>query len=100
MRISDWSSDVCSSDLVDAFPSVPNHGNRILRVFSNINPHGKSRIWRLGEPFEEVAKRFLPQIRMPLKATSILLKALNITKSKRTLYDHYMLKMQIGRAHV
>ncbi|MBL0941765.1 MAG: Kdo hydroxylase family protein [Alphaproteobacteria bacterium] len=78
---------------VDAFPSAPNQGHRILRVFSNINPHGQSRVWRLGEPFEEVARQFLPRIRKPLFGSSALLKALNITKSRRTPYDHYMLRM-------
>jgi hypothetical protein len=78
---------------VDAFPSAPNQGARILRVFSNINPYGQSRKWRLGEPFEEVAKQFLPRIRKPFFGTSFLLEVLQITKSRRTLYDHYMLKM-------
>ena len=37
---------------VDAFPSRPNHGERILRVFANINPDGQPRVWRVGESFE------------------------------------------------
>ena len=41
---------------VDAFPSRPNHGERILRVFSNVNPHARTRVWRVGEPFEAMAK--------------------------------------------
>ena len=40
---------------VDAFPSRPNHGERILRVFSNVNP-AADRVWRVGEPFEAVAE--------------------------------------------
>ena len=28
---------------VDSFPSLPMQGSRILRVFSNINPHGRAR---------------------------------------------------------
>ena len=35
---------------VDAFPSRPNYGERILRVFSNINPEGAPRVWRIGRP--------------------------------------------------
>src|SRR6185369_8341176 len=34
---------------VDAFPSRPNYGERILRVFTNINPDGEPRVWRVGE---------------------------------------------------
>ena len=46
---------------VDAFPSRPNYGERILRVFTNVNPDGEPRVWRVGEPFEDVAPRFLPR---------------------------------------
>lgn len=78
---------------VDAFPSAPNRGKRILRVFCNINPHGEDRIWRVGEPFEMVAKRFTPNINKPFPGKAALLRFLKITKDYRTLYDHYMLKM-------
>lgn len=78
---------------VDAFPSSPNQGKRILRVFSNINPHGKDRHWRVGESFENVAKTFLPKIKPALPGVSALLKTLKITKTKRTPYDHIMLRM-------
>lgn len=36
---------------VDAFPTRPNYGERILRVFANVNPAGVPRAWRVGEPF-------------------------------------------------
>lgn len=78
---------------VDAFPSAPNQGKRILRVFCNINPHGEDRVWRVGEPFEEVAKRFLPKINKPIPGAAAILRMLKITKSYRTAYDHYMLRM-------
>lgn len=78
---------------VDAFPATPNQGTRILRVFSNINPEDKARTWRLGEPFETVARRFLPQIKKPLPTSRWLLHKLGMTKSYRTLYDHYMLQI-------
>ncbi|CAH2797981.1 MAG: FIG00453592: hypothetical protein [uncultured Caballeronia sp.] len=48
---------------VDAFPSRSNYGERILRVFTNINPKGAPRVWRVGEPFEDMARRFLPGIK-------------------------------------
>lgn len=78
---------------VDAFPANPNQGKRILRVFSNINPNGEDRVWRVGEPFPEVAKRFLPQISKPLPGSATLLNLLRITKSRRTHYDHLMLQI-------
>lgn len=78
---------------VDAFPATPNQGRRILRVFSNINPNGKNRIWRVGEPFENVAQHFLPKITKPWAGKSTLLKMLKLTKTYRTDYDHIMLKI-------
>lgn len=78
---------------VDAFPSNPTKGKRILRVFNNINPEGKPRVWRLGEPFPDVASKFLPQSKNPLPGLASLYKALGITKDYRTLYDHHMLNM-------
>ncbi len=77
---------------VDAFSSSPNQGKRILRVFSNINPNGQDRIWKIGEPFAQVVKRFLPQIKKPI-INGKLLRMLKVTKSLRTHYDHIMLQL-------
>ena len=78
---------------VDAFPSNPNHGKRILRVFSNINPHNKSRHWRIGESFEAVANRFLNKIPAPIWGINYLLRMIAVTKQVRSDYDHYMLQI-------
>ena len=91
-RSSSWRKDDTRLH-VDSFPSSPTHGVRILRVFSNINPNGQSRRWRLGEPFENVARRFLPGIRPPVPGSSALMHWLHITKRRRTAYDHYMLNL-------
>jgi hypothetical protein len=78
---------------VDAFASTPVHGFRILRVFCNINPNQIPRVWHLGEGFEDVLKQF--KDRLPVYKPSIakLLHGLKITKSRRSSYDHYMLKL-------
>ncbi len=78
---------------VDAFPSRPNHGERILRIFTNINPVGESRQWRVGEPFPSLAKRFLPTLApySPFKAK--VMSMVGITKRYRSHYDHLMLQM-------
>jgi len=41
---------------VDAFPSRPTRGGRILRVFTNLNPT-KPRVWNTTEDFETLARR-------------------------------------------
>lgn len=77
---------------VDAFPSRPNRGERILRVFSNVNP-AEDRVWRVGEPFEAMAKTFLPAIPRPVPGSAGILAALFVTKGRRTEYDHLMLQL-------
>jgi hypothetical protein len=42
---------------VDAFPSRPTRGGRILRVFTNLNL-AKSRVWNTTGPFEMLAKEY------------------------------------------
>jgi 3-deoxy-D-manno-oct-2-ulosonic acid (Kdo) hydroxylase len=75
---------------VDAFPSRPNHGERILRVFCNVN-RTADRVWRVGDDFEAVARTFLPRIGRPLPGASAALAWLHVTKGRRSEYDHVML---------
>src|SRR5947209_17347093 len=42
---------------VDAFPTRPTRGGRILRVFTNIHPE-KGRVWLAGAPFEPLAEQY------------------------------------------
>jgi 3-deoxy-D-manno-oct-2-ulosonic acid (Kdo) hydroxylase len=78
---------------IDAFPSRPNRGERILRVFVNVNPQGAPRVWRVGEPFEAVARRFVPKIKGAFPGSAWWLETLHITKSRRSEYDHLMLNL-------
>jgi hypothetical protein len=77
---------------VDAFPSRPNRGERILRVFTNVNPT-EPRVWRVGESFEAMARTMLPRIRPALPGSSAVFAALHVTKGKRSAYDHLMLNL-------
>lgn len=81
---------------VDAFPSRPNYGERILRVFCNVNPDGVPRVWRVGEPFEETAKKFLPKAKPYSKWQAKAMRLLRVTKSFRSEYDHLMLQLHDG----
>jgi len=78
---------------VDSFPATPSGGRRILRVFTNVNPHGRARAWRIGDGFEAVARRFAPRLRMPIPGAGQLLALLRVTKSPRTPYDALMLQL-------
>jgi hypothetical protein len=78
---------------VDAFASRPNRGQRILRVFCNVNPHGEPRVWEIGEPFDAVAQRFAGLVPPQLPGSAWLLEKLHITKGRRSAYDHVMLNL-------
>lgn len=76
---------------VDAFPTRPMRGRRILRLFSNIAPDGSPRAWRVGQPFADYAARFLPNLRAPLPGAAFMMKTLGLTKGTRSAYDSIML---------
>jgi hypothetical protein len=78
---------------VDAFPSRPTAGGRILRVFSNVNPDGAPRVWDVGEPFERVVQRFLPLVPRYSPFGAWALERRGRTRGRRTEYDHVMLSL-------
>jgi hypothetical protein len=78
---------------VDAFPSRPLHGKRILRLFTNIARDDSSRFWQVGEPFPDFAKKFMPRIRNPLPGSAWFYEYMGITKGRRSAYDHFMLNL-------
>ena len=81
---------------LDAFPSSPVGGRRILRVFSNVDPLGRPRLWRLGdETLESHARarlRRYPHLGVQARA----MEALRITRGRRTDYDEAMLALHDG----
>lgn len=91
-RVQSWRADDRRMH-VDAFPSRPNYGERLLRVFTNVNLEGEPRVWRVGEPFEDVARRFLPKVKPYSAWQAKVLNALHVTKSLRSEYDHIMLQL-------
>jgi len=91
-RVRSWRQDDTRLH-VDAFPSNPMQGTRLLRVFSNVNPNGEPRRWRVGEPFEAHARRYFASIKPPLPGSAWLMARTGITKRRRTEYDHLMLQL-------
>ena len=81
---------------VDAFPSRPQRGRRILRVFSNIHPVGGARVWHVGEPFADVARRYAPKARRPLPLEPWLFELFGVTRGRRSDYDYLMLGLHDG----
>jgi hypothetical protein len=82
---------------VDAFPTRPTRGGRILRAFVNINPSA-GRVWRVGEPFHAFlppmvqAKRLDPPHRGAAgRALARLGASLGLPMPNRSRYDEFML---------
>jgi hypothetical protein len=80
---------------VDAFPANPTRGKRILRVFANVHSHAP-RHWRTGEPFAEMAARFLPELTPNPPIVNALYAAIGATKGRRSPYDDLMLGLHDG----
>ena len=77
---------------IDAFPSRPMRGRRILRFFANVAPNSP-RHWHVGQPFEDFARAFLPRVGPHLPGKSWLYEKLGVTKGRRSLYDELMLSL-------
>jgi len=91
-RPSSWRKDDTRLH-IDAFPATPVQGRRILRVFANVNPHGRPRSWRIGDSFDEVGRHFAPALAMPFPRPGAVLQLLRITKTRRSPYDALMLQL-------
>jgi hypothetical protein len=91
-RVTSWRKDDTRLH-VDSFPATPSGGRRILRLFTNVNPDGRPRSWRIGDDFEAVAARFADRLRPPLPGAGVVLALLRITKTPRSPYDALMLQL-------
>jgi len=85
---------------VDAFPSRPTRGGRILRVFTNLNP-SKPRVWQTTGPFEDFARKFAEDagLHKIAESDSFLSRVvqdfgrkLGVRGMGRTPYDIFMLR--------
>ncbi|HEY6306547.1 MAG TPA: Kdo hydroxylase family protein [Candidatus Angelobacter sp.] len=82
---------------VDAFPTRPTRGGRILRAFININPSA-GRVWRVGAPFHAFVPGFVraQQLDPPYRGATarVLARAgakLGLPVRDRSRYDEFML---------
>lgn len=76
---------------VDASYGRPTEGRGMLRVFCNINPTGRPRVWQVGEHFEAFANRYLGSAKIrKTHPVEKLMAGLGIVNGRRTAYDHLM----------
>ena len=90
-RQSSWRKDDTRLH-VDSFPTSPTQGKRIMRIFNNVNPE-RPRVWKVGEPFEDLAKRFFSKLTGPVPGSAAIMHLLHLTRARRSDYDHFMLKL-------
>jgi hypothetical protein len=76
---------------VDAFPTRPMRGRRIMRLFSNVHPGDLPRVWNVGEPFADMAGKLLPQLKAPPAIQSWINFATHPANGLRSPYDNIML---------
>ncbi len=87
---------------IDAFPTRPTQGARILRFFQNIHPT-RPREWIIGEPFRALAPQFAPtHIALPRPESAWMQRSRNaacrsgmgkaIPALQRSSYDRFMLR--------
>ena len=85
---------------VDAFPSRPTRGGRILRIFTNLNAE-KPRVWNTTEKFEALARRYAENagLRKIAQGNSLVRRTVQSWGAKlgfsglgRTPYDTFMLR--------
>lgn len=84
---------------VDAFPSRPTRGGRILRIFTNLNP-SKVRVWNTTGGFESLARKYAGDAGLQKFAEGSgisrtvqgLAEKLGLRGAGRTPYDMFMLR--------
>lgn len=81
---------------VDAFPSRPTRGGRILRIFTNIHPF-RDRVWNVSGPFSSLANQYAAEAglhelkrRVFVQRISPWLRAFGVPN--RSTYDRFMLR--------
>lgn len=82
---------------VDAFPTRPTNGDRILRLFTNINRQ-QNRVWITTHNFEVIAPQFATRIGLPrgrsinplARAVRHLAEVLRLPGAIRSPYDEFM----------
>jgi hypothetical protein len=83
---------------IDAFGSRPSHGDRLLRIFTNIHPR-QPRVWVTSDPFETLAEQYANQVGLPSLSSPWrrargsmlgLLGGIGIPVVNRPPYDQFM----------
>jgi hypothetical protein len=81
----------------DSFPTRPTNGDRILRVFTNLNP-SQNRVWTTSQTFEAIGPHFAKSLGLPrprsanplARGARSLAAVLRFAGAHRPPYDNFM----------
>lgn len=77
---------------IDAFPTRPTHGWRILRLFVNVNP-SEPRIWATSDTFDRLLARHFPRCGVRNAKRGLMRWFLSLLHGpRRSAYDAFMLR--------
>lgn len=83
---------------VDSSYGHPTEGRGMLRLFTNVDPLKRPRVWQVGEAFEPFATRFLPPVRERTEPLAWLLQRLGFVNGRQTPYDRLMADLrEVGK---
>lgn len=81
---------------IDSSYGYPTRGRGMLRIFCNVDPSGRPRVWQVGEPFGPFVRRFLPSVRPRDPGwLESLASRLGITKDPRSSYDDVIAALRL-----
>jgi len=80
---------------IDSSYGYPTQGRGMFRLFCNIDPSRRPRVWQVGEPFEPFVRRFIPSVRLqdPGWFESVL-NGLRIRRGARSTYDEMIAELR------
>jgi hypothetical protein len=79
---------------IDSSYGFPTQGRGMFRLFCNIDPGNRPRIWQVGEPFETFVRRYMPSVHLRAPGWSAsLLSQLGIVGPK-TVYDEVIAELR------
>jgi hypothetical protein len=80
---------------IDSSYGYPTEGRGMFRLFSNIDPSGRPRVWQVGEPFETFARRFVSGVELHEPGWyESLMGRFKIRRGRRTLYDDVIAELR------
>jgi hypothetical protein len=81
---------------IDSSYGYPTNGRGMFRLFSNIDPSGRPRVWQVGEPFERFARRYVGSVAIrDAYGLRGILSRLVSARRRRSAYDDVIAELRL-----